>query len=478
MAHLENLSLLTDLYEFTMAAGFKEKLDDTPGVFDVFYRRVPDSGSFVILSGIEEALLAIKNFHFDESDIAYLRSLAIFDEEFLSFLLNFENKCEIRAISEGTPVFPREPLMTITGPLYQAQLYETIVLNLINHQSLIATKAYRISEAAEDHPVLEMGARRAQGPSAAIYGARAAVIGGVQSTSNVLAGKKFNIPVVGTMAHSWVEAFTTEYEAFSAWSDLYPDNCSLLVDTYDILKSGIPNAIKVFTKLKAQGYDNFGIRIDSGDITALSRRCRKLLNEAGFPEAKIGVSNSLNEHIIASLITEGADIDLFGVGESLITSSSAPVLSGVFKLAAVKKADHWVPKIKMSASRGKLTLPGLKQVYRLYNQDGEPFADLIALRDEELSAEMPVVKADPLAIDPSDTLKDFTAKALLEPALNGEHLIMEEKDVFAIQAFSKAKIAELPKATHRLLNPHQFPVYITRKLHDLQQEVIAQHAGK
>lgn len=473
----DNLALLTDLYEFTMSAGFQRALDrEQRGVFDIFYRQVPDNGSFVIAAGLQQALEEIQNMHFAKEDIAYLRSLNIFDEEFLTYLQNFKNTCDIWAVPEGTPIFPREPLMTIRGPLMEAQLYETFLLNILNHQTLIASKARRITAAAAGLPVMEFGARRAQGPSSALFGARAAIIGGAVATSNVLAGKKFDIPVSGTMAHSWIEAFDSEIDAFNAWADIYPDNCSLLVDTYDILNSGVPNAIKTFQRLKGEGHSSFGIRIDSGDITSLSRQARKMLDEAGFPDAKITISNSLNEEIISSLLHQGAQIDALGVGEELITSSSSPVLSGVYKLAAVERDGELIPKIKLSASRGKLTLPGLKQVYRLYHKGtNEAFADLIALKDERLPIVIHAVTADPMAIKQNKLLNNFEVRPLQTEVMNGTKLLTSTPDVFAIQKFSKQQLAELPEATQRRLNPDEFPVYITPQLYALQQAVISQY---
>lgn len=369
----DNWALVTDLYELTMANGFKEKLGEEEGVFDIFFRKMPDDGSFVVLAGLEQAVEELKNFHFEKEDIDYLKGLNLFSDDFIEYLADFKFSCRVWAVPEGTPIFPREPVMTIQGPLIQAQLFETLLLSIINHETLIATKARRITAAAKGRGVMEFGARRAQGPSSATYGARAAVIGGASSTSNLLAAKKFGIPAAGTMAHSWIEAFDSEYDAFRAWADIYPDNCSLLADTYDVLESGVPNAIKIFNELKAEGHDNFGIRIDSGDVTKLAEAAREMMDEAGFPNAKITISNALDENIIQSLLEQGAPIDNFGVGEKMITSSSSPVLSGVYKLSAVIKGDKLIPKIKVSESKGKLTLPGIKQTYRLIdNKSAKP----------------------------------------------------------------------------------------------------------
>lgn len=473
---MRNLSLLTDLYEFTMANGFASELDGDRATFDIFYRNVPDDGSFVIAAGLAQVLDALRNFSFDDSDIAYLTGLNLFSQDFLDYLRDFELDCSITAIPEGTPIFPREPLITVTGPLVQAQLLETLLLNILNHQSLIATKARRICFAAGKRPVMEFGARRAQGPDAATYGSRAAIIGGCASTSNVLAAKEFNIPASGTMAHSWIESFPTELDSFRAWAKLYPDNCALLVDTYDVLNSGVPNAITVFKELAAAGHEPIGIRIDSGDITVLARKARDMMDAAGFPNAKITASNALDEAVISSLTAEGAPIDNFGIGEKLITSASAPVLSGVYKLAATEHNGQLVPKIKVSATRSKTTLPSIKSVYRLYHKGtNEAFADIIALASESLPTDgMDVINADPLATVTRDHVTDYDVRPLQEVFdLQGEP--REETDVFKIQAYSKAKLAELPAATQRLVNPDTYCVYITPQLAQLQIDLEQAH---
>ena len=324
-----NHELLTDMYEFSMANGYYLTLShDKQARFDVFYRKAPDDGSFVISAGLKQVVDEVKNWHFSPDDIAYLKSLKHFSDDFLFYLTEAHNRCSIEALPEGTPVFPQEPFLSITGPLMDVQLLETLILNIINHQSLIATKAWQITSAADNRPVMEFGARRAQGPDAAIYGARAAIIGGCGSTSNVLAAKLFNVPAVGTMAHAWIESFPDELTAFRAWAKIYPDNAALLVDTYDVLQSGVPNAIKVFKELRAAGHEPVGIRIDSGDIAQLAKQARKMMDDAGFPDAKITASNALDAHIIKSLLNQGAPLDNFGIGERLITSSSSPVLSG------------------------------------------------------------------------------------------------------------------------------------------------------
>ena len=475
-----NMALLTDLYEYTMANGFHEEMAEERGSYDIFFRTLPDNGRFVVLAGIGTALEELQNFHFDAADLEYLRGLQLFTPEFLDYLRDFKFTCKVYAIPEGTPVFPREPVVTVEGPLLQAQLFETLLLNIINHQTLIATKARRISAAAKDKAVMEFGARRAQGPASAVYGARAAVIGGCTSTSNLLAGQKFGIPVAGTMAHSWIEAFDTELDAFRAWAKIYPENCSLLVDTYDVLHSGMPHAIQVFDELSAKCSDSssFGVRIDSGDITQLSTKARQMLDDAGYPDATITASNALDEQIIQSLVNEGAAIDNFGVGENLITSASSPVLSGVYKLSAVKKADGtWLPKVKVSASLGKLTLPGRKRVYRVYDpRTDEPIADLVTLREEEVLdniEDMQVLSADPEAIKRFQTLRNVKAVELQKEALNEQgELLTGNPSVFEIQQYSQEKLAELPASKKRLLYPDEYPVYISKELYDVQQELI------
>lgn len=470
--------MLTDLYEFSMANGYYQTLPhDKQARFDVFYRNAPDKDSFVISAGLMQIVEEVKNWHFTKEDIDYLRALNKFSDEFLTFLKDAKNKCTINAMTEGTPLFPREPILTISGPLIEVQLLETLVLNIFNHQSLIATKAWQITHAAQGRAVMEFGARRAQGPDAATYGARAAVIGGCTSTSNVLAGQKFNIPVAGTMAHSWIESFPDELTAFKAWAKIYPDTASLLVDTYDVVKSGVPNAIKVFQELKAQGHRPLSIRIDSGDITRLAKKARQMLDDAGLSEVKITASNALDAHIVKSLLNEEAPIDNFGIGERLITSSSSPVLSGVYKMSALENKGQWVPKIKISNSREKITLPGNKQVYRLYsrNDPKHAFADIIALADEKLRDKITAIDSDVHATNDVVTLTDFTARPLLHQVLAGQKAAPIETDTFAIQKYAKEQIAELPEETKRLVNPDHYPVYLTKKLADLQKKLIAEY---
>ncbi len=469
---MRNLSLMTDLYEFSMANGFQRDLPETKATFDVFFRNVPDDGSFVITAGLQQVIEALQNFHFSDEDLDYFKQLGIWDDKFLDYLANLKLTCQIKAIPEGTPVFPREPLLTVTGPIAQAQLLETIILNILNHQSLIATKARRLTYAANGRPIMEFGARRAQGPDSAIYGTRAAIIGGAKSTSNVLAAKKFNIPAAGTMAHSWIEAFPDELTAFRKWAERYPDNSALLVDTYDVLNSGVPNAITVFKELREAGHEPVGIRIDSGDVTALSLQARKMLDDAGFPKAKITISNALDERIITSLLQQGAPIDNFGIGEKLITSASAPVLSGVYKLAAIDQEGKTYPKIKVSASREKITIPGKKQVYRLYHKGtNQAFADLIASDNEDISSlsDISVFNSNPSSVNHKYHLTRFDAKSLLKKVDLTDDAPLSLQ---AIQSDSQNKLDELPRATQRLINPDNYPVYMTETLNQIQADLL------
>lgn len=472
---MKNLALLTDLYEYSMANGFQHYLPQTRAVFDVFFRKVPDKGGLVVAAGLQQIVEQLQDFNFSADDLEYFRSLKLWDEDFLQFLANFKLDCQISAVPEGMPVFPREPLITVSGPIAQAQLLETLILNIFNHQSLIATKSRRMTQAAQGKPIMEFGARRAQGPDSALYGTRAAVIGGASSTSNVLAAKKFHIPAAGTMAHSWIEAFPDELSAFRKWAALYPDNAALLVDTYDVLQSGVPHAIQVFQELQAQGHQPLGIRIDSGDIASLTQKSRALLDEAGLTSVKITISNALDENIITSLLQQQAPIDNFGIGEKLITSSSAPVLSGVYKLAAIEQNGQLIPKIKVSNDLAKLTIPGPKKVYRLYYEHTqEAFADVIALADEDLihSERITVVNSNPLQLQKPVVLTNFVAQPLLHPLdFSQKHPV--PTDVFAIQRTSQRWLDELPIETKRLTNPDIYPVYMTEALNKLQKDLIA-----
>lgn len=458
-----------------MANGFQHYLPQTRAVFDVFFRKIPDKGGLVIAAGLQQIVEQLQNFNFSANDLEYLRSLKLWDENFLQFLANFKLDCQISSVPEGMPVFPREPLITVSGPIAQAQLLETLILNIFNHQSLIATKSRRMSQAAQGKPIMEFGARRAQGPDSALYGTRAAVIGGASSTSNVLAAKKFHIPAAGTMAHSWIQAFPDELSAFRKWATLYPDNAALLVDTYDVLQSGVPHAIQIFQELQAQGHQPLGIRIDSGDIASLAQKSRALLDEAGLTSVKITISNALDENIITSLLQQQAPIDNFGIGEKLITSFSSPVLSGVYKLAAIEQNGQLIPKIKVSNDLAKLTIPGLKKVYRLYYEHTqEAFADVIALADEDLTRSdgITVVNNNPLQLQKPVVLTNFVAQPLLRPLdFSQKHPV--PIDVFAIQRTSQRWLDELPIETKRLTNPDIYPVYMTEALNKLQKGLIA-----
>lgn len=459
----------------SMANGFQHYLPQTRAVFDVFFRKIPDKGGLVIAAGLQQIVEQLQNFNFSANDLEYLRSLKLWDENFLQFLANFKLDCQISSVPEGMPVFPREPLITVSGPIAQAQLLETLILNIFNHQSLIATKSRRMSQAAQGKPIMEFGARRAQGPDSALYGTRAAVIGGASSTSNVLAAKKFHIPAAGTMAHSWIQAFPDELSAFRKWATLYPDNAALLVDTYDVLQSGVPHAIQIFQELQAQGHQPLGIRIDSGDIASLAQKSRALLDEAGLTSVKITISNALDENIITSLLQQQAPIDNFGIGEKLITSFSSPVLSGVYKLAAIEQNGQLIPKIKVSNDLAKLTIPGLKKVYRLYYEHTqEAFADVIALADEDLTRSdgITVVNNNPLQLQKPVVLTNFVAQPLLRPLdFSQKHPV--PIDVFAIQRTSQRWLDELPIETKRLTNPDIYPVYMTEALNKLQKGLIA-----
>ncbi|MBR1993021.1 MAG: nicotinate phosphoribosyltransferase, partial [Firmicutes bacterium] len=381
-----NLTMLTDFYEITMANGYHSSgMADDIAYFDMFFRKIPDGGGYAIFAGLEQVIEYLKNLEFTDEDIEYLRSKKLFNEEFLEYLANFEFKCDVWAVPEGSIVFPHEPLITVRGPVMQAQFVETMILLLINHQSLIATKASRIVRSAAGRPVMEFGTRRSHSTAAAIYGARASYIGGCAGTACTVADRDFGIPALGTMAHSWVQMYDDEYEAFKKYAEIYPTNCTLLVDTYDVLKSGVPTAIKVFKEMKPA---KMGIRIDSGDIAYLTKKARKMLDDAGLQECSIVVSNSLDEYIIRDVINEGACIDSFGVGERLVTASSQPVFGGVYKLSALEKDGQMIPKIKVSENVEKITNPGFKSLYRLYSKDDDRMlADVITLDSEVIPEE-------------------------------------------------------------------------------------------
>ena len=476
---MRNLTLLTDFYEITMAYGFfKEKKHEEEVVFDLFFRR-NKLITYSIAAGLEQAIEYLTNWHFSDDDIDYLRSQKIFSEEFLEYLKNMRFTGSVYAVKEGEPVFPGEPILSVRAPLIQAQFAETALLNIINHQTLIATKAAKICRAAKDGVVMEFGLRRAQGPDAGIYGARAAVIGGCSSTSNVITGQAFDIPVAGTMAHSWVMGFDSEYEAFKAYAEVYPDNCLLLVDTYDTLKSGVPNAIKVFKELKAKGHEPKGIRLDSGDFAYLSKKARKMLDEAGFENAKICASGDLDEYSIRSLLGQGAKIDLWGVGTKLITSEEMPALGGVYKLSAVVKKDGTViPKIKLSDNAEKITNPSIKNVYRLFDKDtGMAIADLITLWDEQIDENEPLTIFHPIETWKRTTVKNFRATPLLEKIIENGKLVYEFPTVKDAREFCKKELSSFWEEYLRIDMPHVYKVDLSEKLHALKTDMIAKIRG-
>lgn len=474
-----NLTMLVDFYELTMANGY---LDNEVGnktvYFDMFFRRIPDGGGYCIMSGVEQMIEYITNLKFFEEDIEYLRAQNMFSEEFLDYLKNFKFSCDIWAVPEGTPVFPGEPLVIVKGPAIQAQFIETMILLTINHQTLIATKASRICTAAKDKPVIELGSRRAQGYDGAIYGARAAIIGGCTATACTLSAEVFDIPAVGTMAHSWVQLYDTEYDAFKAWAKTYPENCILLVDTYNVLKSGIPNAIKVFNEvLKPLNIRPKGVRIDSGDITYLSKKVRKMLDDAGYEDVKITISNSLDEYIIKSVLDNGAKIDSFGVGERLITARSEPVFGGVYKLVAVENEGKIVPKIKISENAEKITNPGFKQVYRIFDKNShKAIADLIALGDEIVDENKSLTIFNPVYTWKRKKLHRFYVKPLLSPIFVKGELVYQNPSTLEIRDYCKEQLATLWPEVRRLENPHTYYVDLSKKLWDLKESMLTEFA--
>ncbi len=472
---MRNLTLLTDLYQLTMGYGFyRQKKHEEEVVFDLFFRKNALI-TYSLFAGLEQAMDYLLNWRFDEEDIAYLRSLNLFDEGFLEYLSNMKFTGDVYAVKEGEPVFPGEPILTVKAPLIQAQFAETALLNIINHQTLIATKSSKICRATAGRGiVMEFGLRRAQGPDAGINGARAAIIGGCSSTSNVIAGQKFHVPVAGTMAHSWVMDYDTEYEAFKAYAEAYPENCLLLVDTYDTLRSGVPNAIKVFKELKEKGYKPKGIRLDSGDLAYLSKEARKMMDEAGFPEAMICVSGDLDERSINSLIQQGAKIDSWGVGTKLITSEDLPALGGVYKLAAVIGEDgKTMPKIKLSDNTAKITNPSFKNLYRLYDKDnGMAIADLITLRGEKVDEEKTLTLFHPIETWKKFEVANFRAEKLLHTIVKGGKLVYEFPTLQEIQAFSKAELSKFWEEYLRLDMPQVYKVDLSKKLHKLKIDMI------
>jgi nicotinate phosphoribosyltransferase len=473
-----NLTLLTDLYEITMMQGYFKTGKQDIAVFDAFYRNNPFDGGYAISAGLEQVIDYIENLHFDADDINYLKSLGIFGDDFLDYLANFRFSGDIYAIPEGSIMFPREPMLKVVAPIMEAQLIETAVLNIINHQSLIATKASRVCYAAKGDGVMEFGLRRAQGPDSGTYGARAAVIGGCKGTSNVLAGQLFDVPVLGTHAHSWIMSFPDEYTAFKEYARLYPDACTLLVDTYDTLKSGIPNAIRVFTEMREEGIHSksYGIRMDSGDLAYLSKKARKMLDEAGFPDAVISASNDLDENLIQSLKLQGATITSWGVGTHLITSKDNPSFGGVYKLAAIADENgNFVPKIKLSENVEKVTNPGNKTIYRVYDKITKKIrADLICLVGEEYDESQDLHLFDPNAPWkktrlPGDT---YQMRELLIPVIKGGKAVYHSPKVMEIQKICAKEKETLWDETMRLVNPHEIHVDLSQKLYDMKTALL------
>lgn len=475
---MRNLTMLLDFYELTMGnsyytSGMKDKI----GYFDMFFRTLPDKSGFAIMAGVEQLIEYIKNLKFNEDDIEYLKEKGIFDEGFLDYLKNMEFTCDIWAIKEGTPIFPYEPMIVVRGPIIQAQFIETMVLLSINHQSLIATKANRIVRAAEGRPIMEFGSRRAQGYDGAILGARASFIGGCVGTACTIAESRYGIPAMGTMAHSWVQAFPTELEAFKTYAKTYPSNCLLLVDTYNVVKSGIPNAIKTFNEeIVPKGFRPAGIRIDSGDIAYLSKIARKMLDEAGFEDCKIVASSSLDEYIIRDLLTQKARVDSFGVGERLITSKSNPVFDGVYKLTAIEEEGQVIPKIKLSENPEKITNPGFKQLYRLFDKNnGKALVDIITKHEEVIDDSKPYDVFDPTYTWKKKKMRNFRAEKLLVQIFDKGNCVYDSPDVHKIKEHCMAQIETLWEEILRFENPHKYYVDLSQDLWNEKQKLLNEY---
>ena len=475
-----NYAMLCDFYELTMGNGyFKNGFWQKKTYFDVFFRKVPDQGGFAIAAGLEQLISYIRELRFTEEDLAFLRSKKLFDEGFLDYLRHFRFTGDIYAMPEGTPIFPNEPVLTVAAPAIEAQLIETFVLLTINHQSLIATKANRIVRAAQGRPVLEFGSRRAQGADGAVLGARAAYIGGCAGTACTVSDRDYGVRAGGTMAHSWVQMFDTEYEAFKTYCELYPHDTTLLVDTYNVLKSGVPNAIRAFKEvLVPQGITSFGIRLDSGDMTYLSKKARAMLDEAGLSCCRIVASNSLDEYLIQDLLRQGACIDTFGVGERLITSKSEPVFGGVYKLCAVEENGELRPKIKISENVAKITNPHFKKVYRLYeNSTGKAIADLLCVHDEVVDPAKPLELFDPDATWKRKTITDFTARELLVPVFLGGEQVYRCPGIEEIKAYCREQVDTLWDEVKRFENPHTYYVDLSQRLWDIKHRLLNEHKG-
>ena len=470
----QNLTLLTDLYELTMMQGYFETQENQTVIFDVFFRENPNKGGYSIMAGVDQVIDYIKNLNFSYEDVDYLRGLGLFSEDFLHYLSGFHFSGDIYAIPEGSVIFPKEPILKVIAPIMEAQLVETAILNIINHQSLIATKTARVVHAAQGDGVMEFGLRRAQGPDAGLYGARAAVIGGCAGTSNVLTGQMFDVPVMGTHAHSWIMSFDDEYTAFYTYAKLYPMACTLLVDTYDTLNSGVPNAIKVFKQMKKEGIElkNYGIRLDSGDLAYLSKKARKMLDDAGFKDATITASNDLDEFLIASLKMQGAEITNWGVGTNLITSKDCPSFGGVYKLAAIMEdGENFTPKIKLSDNSEKITNPGNKKIYRIYEKENNKIkADLICLENETFTENEDMHLFDPHEPWKKTVLKagTFTLKEMLVKVFDKGQCVYHSDSVMKLRDFAISEMETLWEETKRFENPHTYYVDLSEKLWNLK----------
>ncbi len=475
-----NNTLLTDFYEITMANGyFKNSMQNETAYFDMFFRKVPDNAGFAIMAGVEQVIEYLENLKFEDEDIEFLRKKGIFCDEFLEYLSNFKFECDVWAIPEGTPIFPNEPILTVRGPLIQAQFIETMILLTVNHQSLIATKCNRIVRAAEGRPVMEFGSRRAQGTGGAVLGARAAYIGGAAGTACTVTDKLYGVPALGTMAHSWIQSFDSEYEAFRAYAICYPNNCTLLVDTYNVLKSGVPNAIKVFDDvLKPMGVRPQGVRIDSGDITYLTKQTRKMLDAAGYEDVKIVVSNSLDEHIIRDILKQGACIDSFGVGERLITSKSEPVFGGVYKIVALERNGEVIPKIKISENVAKITNPCFKKVYRLFsNESGKAIADVLTLADEVIDDSREYEIFDPEHTWKRKTINNFTAVELQVPIFEKGKCVYKSPSLKEIRKYCETQLEKIWDEVKRFENPHEYYVDLSQRLWDIKYKLLSDYRG-
>lgn len=475
-----NLTMLTDFYEITMANGyFTNGYQDTIVYFDMFFREIPDNGGYAVMAGVQQLVEYLENLTFTPGDIEYLRNCKIFNDEFIEYLKNFHFCCDVWSVPEGMPIFPGEPILTVRGPVIQAQFIETMILLTINHQSLIATKANRICRAAQGRPVMEFGSRRAQGADGAILGARAAYIGGCCGTACTICDREYNVPALGTMAHSWIQLFDSELDAFRAYAREYPQSCTLLVDTYNVIKSGVPHAIQVFKEeVLPRGYRPSGIRIDSGDITYLSKKARKMLDDAGFPDCKICASNSLDEYIIRDMLIQGARVDSFGVGERMITSSSHPVFGGVYKLSGVEtEAGKIKPKIKISENVSKITTPGFKKLWRLYDKtSGKALADVITLSDEVIDDTRPYEIFDPNFVWKRKTLTNFYAKDIRVQLFKEGKSIAKSRSLRDLQSFCSSQVDTLWDEVKRFENPHRYYVDLSQKLWDVKSRLISEYS--